>query len=70
MESDKALLNFEELPRKSLLRPQEVADFLNVSLRTVYRWYEMGMLEGTRLKGSMRIFRESVIKLVGDPQNE
>jgi len=70
MKSDKALLSFDDLPRKSLLRPQEVADFLNVSLRTIYRWYEMGILEGTRLKGSIRIFRESVKNLIGEPQNE
>jgi len=45
-------LRFDDLPEKSLLRPEEVAGFLSVSLRTVYRWYEMGLIQGTRLNRS------------------
>jgi excisionase family DNA binding protein len=63
-------LRFDDLPEKSLLRPEEVAGFLSVSLRTVYRWYEMGLIQGTRLNRSVRIFRESVIKQVKERQNE
>lgn len=64
------LLNFDDLPHKSLLRPEEVAGFLSVSLRTIYRWYEMGLIQGTRLNRSVRIFRESVVKQVEEKQNE
>jgi excisionase family DNA binding protein len=70
MQSDDLLLGFDELPRKTLLRPDEVAGFLNVSLRTIYRWYEMGVIEGTRLNRSVRIFRESVLKRVEEKRNE
>lgn len=52
------------LPQKSLLRPDEVAAFLSVSLKTIYRWHEMGVIEGTKLKKVLRIYRESVLKLI------
>lgn len=70
MKNVDGLLNFDDLPQKSLLRPEEVAGFLSVSLRTVYRWYEMGLIQGTRLNRSVRIFRESVIKQVKEKKNE
>jgi excisionase family DNA binding protein len=70
MKSPDTTLNFDDLPQKSLLRPEEVAGFLSVSLRTVYRWYEMGLIQGTRLNRSVRIFRESVIKQVREKKNE
>lgn len=70
MQSDPLSLSFDELPRRMLLRPQEVAAFLNVSSRTIYRWYEIGIIEGTRLNRSVRIFRESVLKWVEEQKNE
>jgi excisionase family DNA binding protein len=54
------------LPQKSLLRPDEVAEFLSVSLKTIYRWHEMGVIEGTKLKKVLRIYRESVVKFVAE----
>ena len=62
-------LNFDGLPQKMLLRPQEVAVFVNVSSRTIYRWYEMGVIQGTRLNHTVRIFRESVINWVETQKN-
>ncbi len=53
-----------DLPEKSLLRPDEVAQFLSVSLKTIYRWHEMGVIEGTKLKKVLRIYRNSVLRLV------
>jgi hypothetical protein len=70
MESEDILLGLDKLPRKTLLRPQEVAGFLSVSLRTVYRWYEMGIIEGARINRSLGIFRESVVKLIKERENE
>ncbi len=55
---------FADLPKKTLLRPEEVALFLGVSLKTIYRWYRSGAIEGTKLKRSLRIYRESVLALV------
>jgi excisionase family DNA binding protein len=56
--------DFEDLPRKTLLRPGEVASFLSVSLKTVYRWYRLGAIEGTKAARSLRIYRDSVLKLI------
>jgi len=55
---------FQDLPHKTLLRPDEVAVFLSVSLKTVYRWYRSGLIEGTKVKRSLRIFRESILRLI------
>jgi excisionase family DNA binding protein len=55
---------FYDLPRKTLLRPDEVAIFLSVSLKTVYRWYRSGLIEGTKVKRSLRIYRDSVLRLI------
>ncbi len=50
---------------KQLLRVEEAADALAVSRWTIYRWVEQGRLEGTKIgRGSLRIFRASIEKLV------
>jgi excisionase family DNA binding protein len=46
-----------ELPEKAMLRPSEVASFLRVSERTVYRWFELGLIRGIRINKSLRIAR-------------
>lgn len=55
---------FQDLPDKTLLRPNDVALFLSVSLKTVYRWYRLGAIQGIKVKGSLRIYRHSILKLV------
>jgi excisionase family DNA binding protein len=59
-------MEFEDLPRKTLLKPGEVARFLSVSLKTVYRWHRLGAIEGTKAARSLRIYRDSVVKLVDE----
>lgn len=54
---------FKTLPNKQLLTISEVANFLNLDKRTVYRWYP-DVLNGTNLNGSIRIYRVCVIELV------
>ena len=50
---------------KTLFRVEEAADVLSVSRWTIYRWVEEGRLRGTKIgKGSLRIFRESIVALV------
>ncbi len=50
---------------KQLLRVEEAADELAVSRWTIYRWVEQGRLEGTKIgRGSLRVFRTSIEKLV------
>ena len=57
-------MEFGDLPHKTLLRPDEVARFLSVSLKTVYRWYHSGYLDGAKARGSLRIYRDSILNLV------
>jgi excisionase family DNA binding protein len=57
---------FRDLPVKTLLRPDEVASFLDVSLKTIYRWYHSGFIEGVKFKRSLRIYRGSIVKLLDE----
>jgi excisionase family DNA binding protein len=50
----------KELPEKSLLRPDEVALFWRVSVKTVYRWIDMGIIGAVKKAGTVRIPREKV----------
>lgn len=48
-----------------LLKVQEVAELLQVSKWTVYRWVEEGKLQATKIGGnSLRVFQASVDKLM------
>jgi len=49
-------------PIKELLRPDEVADFFNVSKRTIYNWCESGLFQTCKIKQTIRIYRSSVIE--------
>jgi excisionase family DNA binding protein len=56
---------------KTLLRVGETAQLLSVSRWTIYRWVEEGRLRGTKIgKGSLRIFRESVVGLIERNEND
>jgi len=49
----------------SLLRVKEAAQILKVSTWTIYRWIDEGQLQATKIgRGSLRIFRDSVDRLV------
>jgi hypothetical protein len=37
---------FGDLPLKTLLKPDEIALFLSVSLKTIHRWYHSGKDDG------------------------
>ena len=56
---------FNDLPNKSLLRPDEVGAFLSVSEKTVRRWVAEGVIRGVRLGKSIRIFRDSIVNWIG-----
>lgn len=49
-----------ELPNKRYLTPQEVADFYNVKVKTLYGWINEGKVEAERIGPSklLRIKRE------------
>ena len=56
-----------DLPKKTLLRVDEVALFFKVSKQTIYTWVEFGRLSGCNPSGGcLRIFRDSVIELLKD----
>ncbi len=50
----------KELPEKSLLRPDEVAQFWRVSVKTVYRWIDMGIISAVKKSGTIRVPREKI----------
>jgi excisionase family DNA binding protein len=55
-----------DLPEKTLLLPCEAADALRVSRSTIYRMCGEGVLESSKVRGSLRIPRESVIRLLSE----
>ena len=56
-----------ELPNKKYFRPDEVAEYFSISVRTVYRLVEKGDLAGIHLRekggGALRIPREAILDL-------
>jgi len=50
------------LPRKSLFRIDEVAQYFRISERCVKLWIEHGHLEKEKIVGSIRISRESILR--------
>jgi excisionase family DNA binding protein len=64
------IYKFQDLPDKTLLRPRDVAAFLSVSLKTVYRWYRQGSITGIKVRGSLRIYRGSIVKLIDGMKSE
>ena len=53
----------EQLPRKALLRVDEVADYFQVTDRTIRLWIEHGLLDAEKINRSIvRVKRESIAK--------
>jgi hypothetical protein len=63
-------MNYPDLPRKNLLLVAEVARFFGVSEVTVRRWHREGLIKGTRLNGSLRIDRKSLVGLIDPNERE
>ena len=51
-----------DLPSKTLLRPDEVAAFWSVSVKTIYRWIDLGILKAVKKGGTVRVPREDAEK--------
>lgn len=53
------------LPNKALLRPDEVAAYYSVDVRTVYLWIEEGIIQNAIrvTKKTIRIPREEAIRI-------
>lgn len=53
------------LPQKAYYRPDEIAEYYQVSRSTVYLWIETGRLTATKIAGtSVRIPREALQEIV------
>lgn len=52
----------DKLPKKEMLRPDEVAAFWRVSVKTIYRWVDMGIIGGVKKVGTIRIPRKEATK--------
>ena len=50
------------LPDKKLLRPDEVAAFWSVSVKTIYRWIDIGILDAVKKGGTIRVPKENAEK--------
>lgn len=47
---------------KSLLRVDEVADFFSITKKTVYQWIKAGVLRGIKIRGIVRVDRDSILE--------
>ena len=56
----------EIAPLPRFLTPEEVADLLRVSRRTVYNWLRSGQLPALRIGKVWRIRREDIERQTGD----
>ena len=57
--------NLDGLPKKALYTPGEVADFLRISVRTVYRWHDEGRIKGLKIaEKTLRIPRQEMVEIV------
>jgi excisionase family DNA binding protein len=59
----------DDMPRKRLLKAAEVAAYLGVSAKTVYRWCDMGLMESVKLNRSIRVLRASVVDFLSCGRN-
>lgn len=51
-----------DLPQKTLLRVDEVAQYFGVARSTIYLWIDHKILEAEKIRGVIRIERASVVK--------
>lgn len=62
----KTLSDRQMLKIKALLRPDEAADILRVSKRSIYRMCDCGKLKTVRHRDTVRIRSESVRKILDE----
>jgi excisionase family DNA binding protein len=68
---EKEIKKMETMMKKKLFRPDEVAQILCLSRRTIYRMIRDGRLPAVRLgAGPWRIYRETLLTLLPSPLGE
>jgi len=50
-----------DLPNKPLLRVDECATYFDVHRSTIYLWINHGILEAEKIRGTIRIPRDSIL---------
>ena len=60
----RSMETFFDLPKSSFLSPEEVANFLSIPLRSVYRLYQQGAIQGIGLNQSLRIRKDSLLQYI------
>lgn len=50
--------------------PQEVANHLRVSVRSVYRWVDEGKLPSIKVCSTVRIKHSDLLKILGEPEQK
>ena len=53
-----------DLPDKDLLRPDEVAEYFRISVKTVRRWIKKGTLASIKVNNIVRVPRSAAIALL------
>lgn len=51
------------LPNKKWFQPIEVAEYFSVHRQTAYRWIADGTVDAIKVKGVLRISRDTILKL-------
>jgi hypothetical protein len=57
-------MKYDDLPAKTLLTIPEVKTFLSISENTLRGYISQGLLTATKIAGTIRIYRHSVIAMV------
>jgi excisionase family DNA binding protein len=55
-----------DLPNRTLITPKEAADFLRCTQKKVYYLVQFSDLDGVKIRGSLRIKRDSLIRMLGE----
>lgn len=53
------------LPDKNFLTPSEVANYFGVTRKTIYEWVKREDLTAVKIRRTIRITRESILKHAG-----
>ena len=57
-------------PRETFLKREETAQYLGVSLMTLYRWEKQGILTPVRFGGALRYKMSDIEKIGGNNEND
>ena len=58
-----------DIPDHDLLLPAEVADLLDTSRSTIYRWAAEGLLKSIRIGNTIRLRRADVDRVLAEEEN-